>query len=57
MNLLFSIIEFKDEYISSKLFPSHIKPVFSLLIASDAPPSFPPREGTPYCAASMVQIL
>ena len=38
------------------MFPSQIKPVLSWLIASDAPPSFPPNEGIPYCAAAQYGI-
>ena len=37
-----------EEYTSSNSLPSDIKPVFSCSIASAAPPSLPPREGTPY---------
>ena len=40
------------EKISFKLLPSQINPVFLCIIASEAPPSLPPLEGTPYWAAS-----
>ena len=53
MNFLFSNIKFNDEYISSKLSPSQIKPVLLCWIASAAPPTFPPRDGTLNCAASI----
>ena len=51
--LLFSIIEFSDEYISSKLLPSQISPVLLCWIASEAPPSLPPKDATAYCPASI----
>ena len=36
-----------ESYIESKLLPSHIIPVLPSLIASGAPPSFPPIDPTP----------
>ena len=38
------------------MLPSQINPVSLCLIASDAPPSFPPIEGMPNCAAAQFGI-
>ena len=56
MYLLLLSIADKDEYMSSKLFPSQINPVFSFSIASAAPPSLPPIDGIPYWAAAQYGI-